>query len=188
MNTGRVLLLAVLALASCQKEAPPENALFYTKNTAGGTPMMDFDSPEGRFSCLAPSNWDMRPEKDLDARKGAAFTRLDAAITILRYPESEPGKVDAGKYAETFWQTDPNGKQPEIKKETVAGATVLRFHQVRSTLIPHSKTLRPPDRYEYALIPVPGGFYEIQYRAPVETYEMTMPVFEAVVRSFKPKS
>ena len=187
MNIGRALLLVALALASCKKEAAPEGS-FHVKNTAGGTPMIDFDSPEGRFSCLAPGNWEMRPEKDLAARKGAAFTRRDAAITILRYPESEPGKVDANKYAETFWQTDPNGKQPEIKKETIAGATVLRFHQERSTLIPHSKTLRPADRYEYALIPVPGGFYEIQYRAPVETYELTLPVFEAVVRSFKPKS
>jgi hypothetical protein len=183
------VLLLVLAAASCKKELPPENPYFHVRgNTAGGTPMMDFDSPEGRFSCQAPSNWEMRPEKDLDPRKGVAFTKHDAAITILRYPESEAGTVDAQKHAETFWQTDPNGKQPEIKRETVGGTTVLRFHQERAGLIPHSKTPGPTNRYEYALIPVPGGFVEITYRAPLDTFELTLPVFKEVVRTFKPKS
>ncbi len=36
-------------------------------------------------------------------------------------------------------------------------------------------------RYDYALIPVKGGFFAIEHRAPLNAYKVTLPVFEAVV-------
>ena len=188
MKIRLALLAALLALSACKRAAPTAADSFPVKETAAGVPMIDFDSPEAGFSCRAPRDWGVRPEKYLAASKGAAFTGPGGNITILKYPESEPGRTDAKSYAETFWLVDPKGKQPEITEETVAGAKILRFHLERAAMIPHSKTMLPPERYDYALVPVKGGFFEIQHRAPAGEYQKTLPVFEAVVRSFKPKS
>ena len=42
-------------------------------------------------------------------------------------------------------------------------------------------------RSDHAIIPIQGGFFAIEHRAPLNAYERTLPVFEAVVRSFNPK-
>ncbi|MBI5246767.1 MAG: hypothetical protein HY923_06265 [Elusimicrobia bacterium] len=188
MNIGRALLLAVLALSACKKAAGTAADAFPVKDTIAGVPMIEFDSPEAHFSCLAPRDWGIVPEKRLQGYKGAAFTLSDVSISILKYPESSPDVKDARKFAESFWQADVNGKQPDIAEENIGGATVLRLHIEREPLIPHSKTKRPPVRHDFVLVPVKGGFYEISHSAPAASYQKTLPVFEAIVRSFKPKS
>lgn len=192
MRISSLLLIAVAALAACQRapQAPADAAP--VQEVVAGVPMIDFTSPEARFSCRAPRDWGMR-EKLVEKKNGATFVGEAAPrgsalvhISIRRYPESEPGRVDARAYAESFWEIDPARKQPDIATERVGGATVLRFHQERPYYKGHSRKPEYMNRYDYALIPVPGGFFEIEHRARAEEYKATLPVFEAVVRSFKP--
>lgn len=187
MRTPSAILLALLALSACKRSEAPAADPFPVKTTIGEVPLIDFDSPESEFSCLAPRSWSIQPSKHLDPRKGAAFIGAGRGISILRYPESEPQWNDAQKYAESFWMLDSNGKQPEITKEKIGDNTAIRFYQERAMLLPHSKKLGKPSRYDYALIPIKGGFFEIRHQAPADDYKSSLPVFEAVVRSFQAK-
>ena len=65
---------------------------------------------------------------------------------------------------------------------------MIRFTRERAARDMHNKKAPRPIREDVALVVVPGGFFEITHSGPVETYRNTLPVFEEVVRSFKPKS
>lgn len=186
MRTPSAILLALLSLSACKRSETPATDPFPVKSMIGDVPLIDFDFPEAGFFCLAPRNWSIQPSKHLDARKGAAFIADSRGISILRYPESESQWNDAQKYAESFWMIDANGKQPEVTKEKSGDNTVYRFHQERAALIPHTRKHSKPVRYDYALFPIKGGFFEIMHQAPADDYQSTLPVFEAVVRSFRP--
>ncbi len=188
MKPRLLVLAALLAITACKKAEEKVIDLVPTRETIGDTAMIDFESPKAAFICRAPRDWGIREERYLDSSKGASFIGPDGAITILKYPESEPRYTDALKYAETFWEIDPDNKQPEITREKIGDVTVIRFHQERASQIPHTRKMTPPYRYDYALFPIKGGFFEIQHRAPASSYKTSLPVFEAVVRSFKPKS
>ena len=192
MNRPSLLLLAALALTACQRgaEQPAETAP--TKEVAGGVALIDYDSPLGAFTCRAPAEWGIREEKrggaenvsfvgPSDPRTGSAF------IHILQYPSQADPKTDAAKYAESFWEIDPKMKQPDLERVRIGDRTVIRFHQERPFYKLHSKTIDHMERHDYAFIPVKGGFFEIWHAAPADSYEKTLPVFEAVVRGFKPK-
>ncbi len=188
MKPVLLLVAALLTLSACKKAEEKVVDPVPTQGTVGDTAMIDFESPKAAFSCRAPRDWGLREERYLDSSKGASFLGRDGSITILKYPESEPQYTDARKYAETFWEIDANNKQPELTTEKIGDVTVIRFHQERAGQVPHSKKMTPPYRYDYALFPVKGGFFEIQHRAPASSYKNSLPVFEAVVQSFKPKT
>lgn len=184
MKTPSAILLALLTLSACKRSETPAADPFPVKSMIGDVPLIDFESPEAKFTCLAPRNWSIQPPKYLDAAKGAAFSSDKSVITILRYPESESIYNDAQKYADSFFMI---GDQPVVTKEKIGDNTILRFHQERASQIPHTRKYAKPKRYDYALFPIKGGFFEIMHAAPADDYKSTLPVFEAVVRSFKPK-
>lgn len=181
------LALAVVAAFSACKRSSEETAVSVPiKEVVAGVPMIDFEAIETKFSARVPADWGVQ-QKYLDPKKGVSLSGpKQTYILIYKYPEMDPYS-DARKYAETFWQLDPKGKQPDITTEKIGDNTIIRFHQERSTLKLHSKTLNKPVRHDYALIPIKGGFFQIMHQAPEEDYKSTLPVFEAVVRSFKPK-
>ena len=189
-------LLIVIAVLSACKRAPRTNEnVLPIKEVVAGEPLIDYDSPEAGFSCRAPTFWGV-PEHHFDKSHGELFSGpLDPVkmtsprIMIHKFPESEPIYNDAQKYAETFWELDQQNKgQPLIEKKKIGGVTVITFHQERKNYKVHgSPNIEYWIRYDYALFPVKGGFFEIVHQAPTDSYEKTLPVFEAVVRSFKPK-
>lgn len=193
MKIARTLPL-LLALAACRQAPQAVEETVPTKEVVAGAAMIDFDSSEAAFSCLAPADWGQL-EKQIDKDKGAVFIgprdpkkQASATITILRYPASEPRYNDARKYAETFWELDPKGGQPAIETKTIGDHSVLTFHQE----LPNRKVHGSPNidyqvRTDYALFPVKGGFFAIQHRAPADSFRKTLPIFDAVVSSFKPK-
>ncbi len=191
------ILALVAALSACKRSQNAAADPVPVKETVAGVPLIDFTSPEVGFSCRAPSDWGV-PERKFDNKSGIFFVgpldtvkRTTARITIRKYPEFDPSSQynDAQKYAETFWQLDPRGKQPTIEKKDFGGTTVLEFHQERQNYKVHgSPNIDYMIRYDFALIPIKGGFFEIQHSAPTDSCEKTLPVFEAVVRSFKPKT
>lgn len=183
------LALAVLvALSACKREAPEGPAAVPTAEVVAGVAMIDFTSDEAKFTCRVPGEWGVRESKHLEPSKGLSlWDGKTTHISILKFPDAEPRYKDARQYAESFAMIAPDGKQPEITEEKIGDRTVLRFHYER---MPYPKRTRDgdrPNRLDFALIPVPGGFYEIQHAASADGYLRTLPVFEAVVRSFKPK-
>ncbi|MBI2386745.1 MAG: hypothetical protein HYV14_12120 [Elusimicrobia bacterium] len=186
------LLVAAAAFSACKKSAP-EN-LTPTKEVAAGFDMIDFDPPQGTFSVRAPADWGAREEK----RDGDNITFVSrplpscqgrlAFIHFLRYPTSPEDKTnDAQKYAETFWEVAPDHKQPALEHKKLGENDAILLHYEHPYRKLHSKKIEYMMREDHALIPVKGGFYQIWHNAPADCYQATLPVFEAVVRSFKPK-
>lgn len=188
-----LLFIAGFALAACKKSSP-EN-LTPTKEIAAGFEMIDYDSPKGSFVARAPADWGAREEaRDGDnvsfvSRPLPACNGRLAFIHFVRYPESASDKTtDAQKYAETFWEVDPNSKQPAIEHRKMGDNDVILLHQEQPFRKIHSKKIEYMTRQDHAFIQVKGGFFQIWHSAPADCYQATLPVFEAVVRSFKPKS
>lgn len=189
MNRPLILLFALtISLSGCKRGAPEKVDPTPTKEVVGDVEMIDYDDERGAYTCLAPRHWGI--EEDA----GATFVgpRDPAStggsyITILRYPESASRWSDAQKYAESFWRIDPKNKQPALEQKKIGDATVIFFHQERPFHKVHSNKAEYMLRYDYALIPIKGGFFSIVHRAPVNAHKATLPVFEAVVKSFQPK-
>lgn len=190
MNRPLILLLALTAaLSACKRGAPEKVDLTATKEVVGGVEMIDYADERDAFSCHAPRHWGIHGDD------GATFvgprdpkTMGSSYITILRYPESAPQWTDARKYAESFWQTDPKMKQPAIERRKIGDKNVIFLHQERPFYKIHSNKAEYMLRLDYALIPTKGGFFAIEHRAPLDAYETTLPLFEAVVKSFQPKA
>lgn len=192
MNRPLILLIAAhVALAACKKSEPAAVNLTPTKETVAGMNLIDYDPPKGAFTCRAPADWKGR--EDFDGTDSITFIgpwspKGGAYINILQYPHSKNDQwKDAEKYAASFWETDPKGAPPALEKIKIGDNTVIRFHQERPFYKPHQQRIDHMERHDYALIPVKGGFFEIWHSAPVDSYQKTLPIFEAVVRSFKPK-
>jgi hypothetical protein len=191
-------LAVLLAIASC-KRAPQEakNELPVTE-TAAGVDLIDFDWPEAKFSCRAPADWKLEDKRYLAPEKGVSFmgnSSPNAPITnnsklshinILKYPESGAEYKTAQQYADSFWQVTEDGKPPKLEKKKIGDNEVIMFHLERPFRKVHSKKIEYMQRMDYAIIPRKDGFYELWHTAPTESYQNTLPIFEAVVRSFKP--
>lgn len=189
MNRPLNLMFALaVGLSACKRAAPEKVDLTPTKEIVAGVEMIDYDDGKGAYTCRAPRLWGMNEDDDAtfvgprDPR-----TMGSAYITILRYPGRSKRWSDPQKYAESFWQIDPKNKQPALEKRTVGDRTVIFLHQERPFYKLHSSKAEYMLRYDYALIPIKDGFYAISHRAPLSAYETTLPIFDAVVRSFKPK-
>lgn len=182
-------VLAVLVLFSACKRAPEEGPVVVpTVEVVSGVEMIDFTSDEAKFSCRVPGEWGVMPGKHLDPAQGLSLSGPFAThINVFKYPEINPPYKDARVYAESIALITPDGKKPEITEEKIGERTVLRFHYERMPYPKRTRNSDRPDRLDFALIPVKDGFYEIKHTAPVDTYLKTLPVFEAVVRSFKPR-
>ncbi len=182
------LALAVVAALSACKRAPEETPIVVpTAEVVSGVPMIDFTSDEAKFSCRVPGEWGVMPGKHLDPSKGLSVSGPGAThINVFKYPEIDSHYTDARRYAESIALITPDGKQPEITEEKIGERTVLRFHYERMPYPKRTKNDDRPNRLDFALIPVTGGFYELKHTAPADSFRKTLPVFEAVVRSFKP--
>lgn len=187
-----LLLLASVALSACKKSAPENPAP--AGETAAGFALIDFDAPKGSFACRAPADWGVQEApRDGDnvtfvSRPLPACGGRLAFINFVRHPESPSDKTtDARTYAESFWEVDPNHKQPALELKNMGGNDAILLHQEQPYRKPHSKKVEYMLRQDHAFVPVKGGFYHIRHSAPADCYQATLPVFEAVVRSFKPK-
>lgn len=188
-----LLFAAAAAFSACKKNAP-EN-LTPAKEVAAGFAMIDFDPPQGTFAVRAPADWGVREEKGGGDNVSFVSRPLNACqgrlafIHFLRHPASPEDKTtDAQKYAETFWEVAPDNKQPDLERRKMGDNDVILFHYELPFRKLHSKKVEYMTRQDHAFVPVKGGFYHIWHAAPADCYQATLPVFEAVVRSFKPKN
>jgi hypothetical protein len=189
MKRPLILIFALAAgLTACKPAAPEKVDLTPTMEVVAGVEMIDYDDEKGAYTCRAPRLWGIHEDN------GATFvgprdpkTTGSSYITIVRYPGESKRWSDPQKYAESFWQVDPHNKQPALEKRKIGDATVIFLHQERPFYKLHSSKSEYMLRYDYAIIPIQGGFFVIEHRAPLNAYETTLPIFDAVVRSFKPK-
>ncbi|MBI4060608.1 MAG: hypothetical protein HY403_04190 [Elusimicrobia bacterium] len=184
-----LLLLAALSLPACKRGAEKATDPTPTKEMLGDVALIDYDSPQGAFTCRAPRQWGVH-EDDASGSDAVTFSAGAAPVSIhiLQYPNGMDSRTDPDKRAESFWEIDPGGKQPAIEKKQVGGKDVILFHQERPHRKLHSGKIEYMARHDYALVPIKGGFFEIRHSAPVDSYRKTLPVFEAMVRSFAPKN
>lgn len=193
MKRPWLLAFAVcLALSACKQKTETAADALPVKETVGGAALIDYDSPKGAFACRAPAEWKIREDSSSGTDSTTFIGPLSggrlAFVSILQYPHGpdDPWK-DARKYAESFWEITPDNKQPPLEIQKIGGRDAIRFHFEKPFRKPHSKKIEYMLRLDYALIPVKGGFFELWHSAPADRHQETLPVFEAVVRSFKPK-
>jgi hypothetical protein len=182
-------LVVLVALSACKRSSQAGAVPVPTQEVVAGVELIDFVSDEAKFSCRVPGEWGVESEKFIARSKGLMLSGPQAThISISKYPDLDPQYSDARAYAESIGMIVPGGKQPEITHDKLGDREIFRFHYERMPYPKRTRNSDRPERLDVALITVKGGFYEIQHSASVDTYQKTLPVFEAVVRSFQPKS
>lgn len=189
----RLLLAAlVLAAAACRKAEAPKEELVPTKAVVSGERLIDFDEQSGAFKCRAPADW----KAVEDGYSGGPLVmffgpmggdlRAKVSIAVTRYPD----KVDRIKTPQDFVaalkRTDQNPSALETR--VVDGRTVYAVHYDEPQLDPRTRKVLYMNREDAVLVPHKNGFFSISHTAPADAYQRTLPVFEAVVKSFQPKS
>ncbi len=193
MNLRTALPLLIL-LSACGKKT--ETAVEAPAQTApASVEFIDYTPPAATFSCRAPARWKGEETTDYGpdevsflgtAGSGISMESRSVSISISKYPNKSDKYVDAEIYAKSGKEI--SGKPVVYEKKIIEGKTVVRFSRERPAHALHSNKTLYQIREDVALIVVPGGFFEISHSAPVDAYLNTLPVFEEVVRSFKPKS
>ncbi len=184
-----LLLLAAVLAAACRKSAPPAADLAPPSAVgAGGTRGADA-APPGAVTSRGAGDWRALEDKDMGPRvmffgPGDAKYPRSVQISVLRYPDG--GRI---KTPQDFWESlRISGRGPSpLETRALDGRTVYAFHYGVDQRPLHGVKLLYAKREDAVLIPVPGGFFAVTHAAPAETYRRTLPVFDAVVASFRPK-
>ena len=184
------VFLAALLTAGCRKPAPVGGeAAVPTRAVVAGVALIDYDAATGEFSCRAPGEWRALEDKTLGPRvmffgPGSAKYPRSVAISVMRYPDGGRIKTPQDFY-DSLKLTDQNPSP--LQTLTAHGRTEYALHYDMAQRPLHGYKTLYMKREDVVMIPVKDGFFAISHSAPVETYESTLPVFEAVVASFQPK-
>ncbi len=116
---------------------------------------------------------------------GSAKYPRSVAISVLRYPDG--GQIKTPK--ELWDSLKLSGQEPSpLETREIGGRTAYALHYAVAQRPMHGYKVMYMKREDVVMIPIKDGFFAISHSAPVETYEATLPVFEAVVASFLPKT
>lgn len=179
-------LLLLLALAACGKPAPVAD------EAAAGPRLIAFDGQNGAFSCKAPADWKTREEGATGGPLALFFGPASGAhagvpmIRIARYPGAADRIKTPQEYWETLKLTDKNPSALETKQ--LNGRTVYVLHDETPEYPPHGRKVLYMNREDTVLVPCKDGFFQLTHSAPADSYQSTLPVFDALVSSFEPKS
>lgn len=187
----RRLMLAglILIAGGCRKKEAAEENLTPTKEVVAGQKLIDFDEKNGAFTCLAPADW--KAMEDVSVGPLVMFfgpiegpQRGKTSIGVIRYPDG----ADPFKTPQELWNNIISGPKPSPLEKRVFGTReAYVFHVESPHRAPESRTTLYMDREDTAMIPFKDGFFEITHSAPADSYQVTLPVFEAMVASFQPK-
>jgi len=191
MKTIR-LAAVVLLSAACRGGSAPTTASDSSAAPApivAGEKMTDFDGADGSFSCRAPADWKGLEEKGAGLLVTMFGTsqgpmRGKVMMGISRYPDQVRIKTP-----QDYWtslrlaQKDPVPLEPR----KIGDRTVYFTHYDSPQHPPHGWKVLYMNRIDVALIPAATGFFAVDHSAPKDSYRQTLPIFDAVVASFKPK-
>jgi hypothetical protein len=191
---NRLIVAALVVLSAACRKAPEaaKEELVPTTAVVAGERLIDFDGKDGAFACRAPAAW-KTVEDDYSGGPQVMFfgpaagARPGAAsIGVTRYPAVADKIKTPEDYRTMLKLTDRNPS--ELTSRTVDGRTVYEIHYETPQLAPKGHKVLYMNRADAAMIPCAGGFYLISHTAPADAYQATLPVFQAVVDSFRPKS
>lgn len=189
---GCAFLLALAVAAGCRKPAPsaPEDAAVPTRAVVAGVALIDYDAATGEFSCRAPGQWKTLEDDKLGARvmffgPGTAKYPRSVSISVLRYPNGE--RIATPKQFRDALELSGQNPSP-LESRTADGRTEYRLHYDAPQRPLHGYKTLYMKRDDVVMIPVKDGFFALVHSAPQETYAETLPVFEAIVASFRPKA
>ena len=180
-----LVVVVIAALTSCKRPEPESAGTLPTMATVGVVRMIDYYPPKQSFRCLAPANWKTE-EEEFVGTETAVFRSDEASISIVKNPDGSTKNPE--DWANMFALLDPKGRPPALEKTKIDGRMVIQLSRTQPIRKPHSNKLLHEARERHALITVPDGFYQIRLSAPPESYDSALPIFDAIVQSFKPKS
>jgi hypothetical protein len=186
------LAALVLLCAACRdgsKPAPDADSGSAAPVVAGEK-MIDFDGPDGTYSCRAPAQWKALEDKGsglLITLFGTSQGPLRGKVMmgISRYPDAVHIKTPQDYWASLrLTHKNPSPLEPR----QLGGRTVYFTHYDYPHYPPHGWKVLYMNRIDAALIPATTGFFAVEQSAPKDSYREVLPIFDAVVASFKPKS
>jgi hypothetical protein len=189
----RLLLAALVVLAAaCRKPEAAKEDLVPTKAVVAGERLIDFDERGGAFACRAPAEW-KAVEDDYSGGPLVMFfgpmngpRRGTASISVSRYPAVADKIKTPAEFLDMLKLTDR--RPSELAARQLDGRTVYEVHYETPQRAPRGRKVLYMNREDAVMIPNKDGFFLISHTAPADAFEATLPVFEAVVESFQPKS
>lgn len=185
----RILFAVMLAgVAACKKDEPVRVPV---KAVVGGLEMIDYQEPSGAFEVQGPADWLVKE----DDRFGPSVSLLgpgtpkfprSVSIHVSRYPNVGDPSPDPKRYYEGIKLISSYRNISSFDTRDIGGRQVQCYSAEMPRRPLHSRKISYYVREDVAIIPIPGGYYRIEHTAPVDIYKETLPVFEAVVASFKP--
>ena len=189
----RISLAVLLLSAACRQDRPRAAAPDAAAPAAviAGENMIDFDGADGSYSCRAPAQWEALEQKSgapdvMLFGTAAGPLRGKVTIAIDRYPDG----VDRIKTPQDFYASMKLLREnpSPLEEKTINGRTVYLVHYDEPQHPPHGWKVLYMNRVDAALIPSATGFFAVEHSAPKDSYRQTLPIFDEVVASFKPKS
>ncbi len=188
------LLLAALAVAcapGCRKSPVPGKDPAPAVAVVTGEKLVDFDERHGEFRCRVPAEWKALEEHGTGGpllmiygtASGSLRGKVDIAVT--RYGSN----LDRVKTPQDYWEAmNASGREPSpLETRTAGGRIVYATHLLTPRYPPHGWKVLAMDREDIVLIPATKGFFALSHSAPADVYRTTLPVFDALVQSFRAK-
>lgn len=189
----KLLAAALLAFSACkEKPAPaPVSDEPPVLSVAAGLEMISYQEPSGAFSLQGPADWQVREDDSLGPSvsllgPGSREFPGSVSIRVSRYPNPVDRSPDPKHYYDAMTLSEEIEVLQPLGKHTLGGREVVGYSWVKPFRKLHERKTAWKMRQFHAEIPFEGGFYSLVYSAPVEIYKDALPVFEAVVASFKP--
>ncbi|HWR02194.1 MAG TPA: hypothetical protein VN371_10060 [Chlorobaculum sp.] len=174
-------------------------------------PYENFTIEHGYFSCLVPSDWQRVHDGSSNDKEGIHEIRLtlsgkakpedgerfyfpDPLLYVGYYsPGNRQGKTYEGFIADYEKLMRKNAGSPKSRyrrpEKTVIGrneATVNSYEVFQETQRGPLFTTRYWMKARFVVIKAHQGFYVVAFKSPREFYDKYLPVFQAVLDSFKP--
>lgn len=185
------LVALLIGSIACKREEPKDTTSAKGPPVVAGQEMLPYQEPSGAFELLGPARWQVREDDALGPSVGLLgpgnrrFPR-SVSIHVSRYPNLVDKSTDPYHYYRGLGLGDGSREVSSFDTKSIGGREV-RYYSFESPRRPlHQRNISYYVRHDIAIIPFPGGFYRISHTAPVEIYRDTLPIFEAVVASFKP--
>ncbi len=184
------IILLLCAVSACKDKAPAPVAV-PVKGVVAGLEMIDYQEPSGAFEIQGPSAWQVREDNRLGPSvmllgPGTAKFPRSVSISVSRYPNTVDKSPDPKSYYSMLDLISENRNVSTYTERLFGGRSASHYSLESPRRRIHERKIAYFIRQDVAIIPFDGGFFQITHSAPLEIYKETLPVFEAVVASFKP--
>jgi hypothetical protein len=184
------LVVLFATLSACQDKAPAPVTV-PVKGVVAGLEMIDYQEPSGAFEIQGPGVWQVHEDSRLGPSvmllgPGTAKFPRSVSISVSRYPNTVDKSPDPKSYYSMLELISEYKNISAYTERAFGSRKAFHFSFESPFRRLHEYKIAYQVREDVAIIPFDGGFFKIRHHAPVDIYKETLPVFEAVVASFKP--